>query len=594
MASGKKAKGNGPKRPASHLAAAKKTRSVERVAEDATIGSSTVEPHSRRKFRPADLLDWKSRSLTPLIVLLLTIIGTAAFRVRLLRMPLERDEGEYALAGQLILAGHPPYERLYNVKWPGTYYTYALFEAVFGQSTAGVRWGVLLVNVAAIILVFLIGRRLFDSMAAAAAAVAYALLSITPTTLGFAGHATHFVVLAALFAIFFLQPAIKRQRLWLYFLSGLFAGLAPIMKQPGIALTAFVLAYWIWHELRHARNGWSATAKRGAALLGGIVAPIAVMVLSIWVTATEENFWQWTVLYAQYYGLRPTWAVLAAVPHSLLAAWLEMARPSWLFWIVSGLGLLALPLYPRTRAAAAFLSGLLLFSFAGLFPGLVFRPHYFILLLPVAALLFGAAVFDVRQFIGSRLPSVKAIGTAALVAVPLSVALWQERGFYFCMSPNEISAAEYPDDPFVESVRIADYIRAHTLPNDSIAVIGSEPQIYFYADRLPATGHAYMYAMMEDQPYAHAFQEQMIDEVEEAHPKYVVLVKMADSWLRRPNSDMTLLSWFTGYADRHLKPVGIVEAARDGTIRYRWDEPRMKVNDRSLIVIFRDTSRPLS
>jgi len=35
---------------------------------------------------------------------------------------------------------------------------------------------------------------------AAAAAVAYALLSLSPWTLGFAGHATHFVVLFALAA----------------------------------------------------------------------------------------------------------------------------------------------------------------------------------------------------------------------------------------------------------------------------------------------------------------------------------------------------------------------------------------------------------
>ncbi|MEI7808576.1 MAG: hypothetical protein WCJ07_08850, partial [Verrucomicrobiota bacterium] len=37
----------------------------------------------------------------------------AAARLRLLNFPLERDEGEYAYAGQLILQGFPPYELAY-------------------------------------------------------------------------------------------------------------------------------------------------------------------------------------------------------------------------------------------------------------------------------------------------------------------------------------------------------------------------------------------------------------------------------------------------------------------------------------------------
>ena len=44
---------------------------------------------------------------------------TVAIRIRLLGIPLERDEGEYAYAGQLILQGIPPYKLAYNMKFPG-------------------------------------------------------------------------------------------------------------------------------------------------------------------------------------------------------------------------------------------------------------------------------------------------------------------------------------------------------------------------------------------------------------------------------------------------------------------------------------------
>ena len=44
----------------------------------------------------------------PLLVVLAAIVLAALVRIRLSDMPLERDEGEYAYAGQLILKGIPP------------------------------------------------------------------------------------------------------------------------------------------------------------------------------------------------------------------------------------------------------------------------------------------------------------------------------------------------------------------------------------------------------------------------------------------------------------------------------------------------------
>jgi len=46
------------------------------------------------------------------------------------------------------------------MKLPGTYAAYALIMAVFGQTSAGIHFGALLVNSACIVLIFLITRRL--------------------------------------------------------------------------------------------------------------------------------------------------------------------------------------------------------------------------------------------------------------------------------------------------------------------------------------------------------------------------------------------------------------------------------------------------
>jgi hypothetical protein len=60
-----------------------------------------------------------------------------ALRIRLLGIPLERNQGEYAHAGQLLLQGVLPYKLPYNIKFPEAYAACALFMALFRQNN---RW----------------------------------------------------------------------------------------------------------------------------------------------------------------------------------------------------------------------------------------------------------------------------------------------------------------------------------------------------------------------------------------------------------------------------------------------------------------------
>src|SRR6266404_3463270 len=84
---------------------------------------------------------WLAFAVVGLVILLF-----AGIRWRVREMPLERDEGEYAYAGQLILQGIPPYQLAYNMKLPGTYAAYAAILRVFGSTPAGIHAGLLLGN----------------------------------------------------------------------------------------------------------------------------------------------------------------------------------------------------------------------------------------------------------------------------------------------------------------------------------------------------------------------------------------------------------------------------------------------------------------
>src|ERR1700676_1525420 len=92
--------------------------------------------------------------------LVIVVVVFAAIRIRLRTAPLERDEGEYAYAGQLMLQGIPPYQLAYNMKFPGAYAAYAVIMSIFGQSITGIHLGLLFVNAVTVALVFLLGRRL--------------------------------------------------------------------------------------------------------------------------------------------------------------------------------------------------------------------------------------------------------------------------------------------------------------------------------------------------------------------------------------------------------------------------------------------------
>jgi len=88
----------------------------------------------------------------------LIILFVGAVRLRLRDMPLERDEGEYAYSGQLMLQASPPYKLAYSMKFPGNLRCVRPDDADAWQTAAGIHLGLLLVNVVSIILIFLLGE----------------------------------------------------------------------------------------------------------------------------------------------------------------------------------------------------------------------------------------------------------------------------------------------------------------------------------------------------------------------------------------------------------------------------------------------------
>jgi hypothetical protein len=505
-----------------------------------------------------------------------------AIRIRLLRIPLERDEGEYAYAGQLMLQGIPPYKLAYNMKFPGTYAAYALIMSMFGQTIFGIHIGFLLVNAATVALVFLLGRRLIDETAGLVAAAAYALLSLSPSVLGFAAHAAHFVMLPVLGATLLLLNGRYHASLARPFASGLLFGLAVVMKQPGIFFIMFAAIYFVAKELRsdHSR---AHRVVRTLIFGAGVILPCAIVGLLLIGAGVFKQFWFWTVNYAAQYG---SLVPLAQAPRILLHNTSEVIGANWPLWILAGVGAVAGVWNSRTRAGTFFLLGFLLFSALALCPGFYFRHHYFIFVLPALALLAGTAISALGGIFVSR-TIMASFAPIVVIAAALAFPIVRYKNFFFEMSPVQASRIIYPESPFSESVRIAEYIREHTTPDDKIAVLGSEPEIYFYSQRHSATGYIYTYPLMEPQKYARRMQEEMIREIEQADPKYVVSVAMNDSWLHRPGSDQLIFTWANDYIGHNYVPAGFVNITSAETEYYFGDVPPTVATLKDYILIYR-------
>ena len=506
----------------------------------------------------------------PWIAIAAVIIAAAVIRGQLLSTPLERDEGEYAYIAQQMLKGVPPYVSAYSMKLPGIYVVYALIISMFGQTQTGVHLGLLIFNAATIFVIFLLAKKLFGPIAAVAAGCAYAITSMTPQVTGLWANAEHFVILPALAGLMLICKADDKTGYVRLLAAGLLLGLAFITKQHGIFFILFAGLYLLYSGLRNKPIKWIKIIIAQIVLAAGAITPFAVVCFFFWRNGTFEKFWFWTFTCARKY----------ATSLSLSDAWeifIEQADPvvkgMFLIWLFAAGGLLAVVIVRRYRQWAVFAGGLLAFSFLAVCPGFYFREHYFIFILPAVAIFAGVGLAAIDGLYSRIMPVLPRVLITA--AIGLSIAgysLYQQRMYLFDNSPETVCKMVYGVNPFPESLRIAEFIRNNTGPNDTVAVLGSEPQIYFYSGRRSATRYIYMYTLMESHDYAPEMQKEMINDIENARPKILILVNISTSWLAEPNSPKLIAKWFDSYRSQFYDIAGAVDILPSGQTDYRWNK----------------------
>ena len=504
--------------------------------------------------------------------LFIVILFVGFIRYRLIGVPLERDEGEYGYAAQLILQGIPPYKSVYNMKLPGIYGAYALLLKIFGETHQGIHMGLLAINICTILLVFLLAKHFINPLGVLTSAASFALLSLGESVQGIFANAEHFVLVFSIGGLLITLRAIRNKSSGLFFLSGMVLGIGFLMKQHGIFFIGIALL-WIMTDsfYSHPMNR-KELASRCFFLVSGVGIVYATLCLILAWSGVFSSFWFWTVDYAQKYldqiSMQYAWFVF-----SINTARIFTSSPA--LWVLAGLGAVTLTLKKGLGQNRILIASFVILSFMSIFPGLYFREHYFLLLLPASALLVGISISALQDMLSS-LPSRMARSFIPMLVVVfcLGATVYEQRDFLFHMTPLQASRSAHGLNPFVESLEIAKYIREHTNPDDRIAILGSEPQIYFYSQRRSAGSYIYMYPLMEEHEFAVAMQKEMIRQIESSMPALVVFVSVSTSWISNPESVQTdsqrmVFEWSDKYLSKNYRLVGLVEILNDHSL-YHW------------------------
>ena len=403
-------------------------------------------------------------------------------------LPLERDEGAYATIAARWLAGDALYRDLFDHKPPLVYMVFGMARLLGDEPVRAIRTLATLYLLAGASALFALAWRLYGRWAALAALPVFLAYASSLRFQGLTFNSEAVLALPATLGCLLATSAMRARRASLLALAGVCVGLAIAAKPVGASLLAPLL-------LASLLLGWPPWRRwAGAGLaLGGAALPLLGLGLLLWRQGALAAAYEALVSYNRLYAVE-----------SLAQGW----DPLWLWRIWAPMLALGLPGLAGLAAAAgwrewrtpahgiAALWGLMLLATALL--SLRSYPHYYLAAVPLLSLWAGAGLAAAGRLIGgARLrPLALPLGLAllaALLAPPLRE-IWPLRA----QSPEQQIGALYGPDGdkyFGPAAEVAGYVARRGPPGQPIFVWAAEPEIYYLAQRRPATRFVYDYPL---------------------------------------------------------------------------------------------------
>ncbi|MEO8085579.1 MAG: glycosyltransferase family 39 protein [Bacteroidota bacterium] len=514
----------------------------------------------------------KSKSPAALILYSLSgvvLLGTLLFRFRLLHLPIDRDEGEYAYAGWRMIHGGVSYIDYYNMKMPGIYGAYAFLFLIFGSTIEAIRIGLIIVNIANAYFVYRLGKKWGDQRNGIFASICYLVFSMQVELQGTCSHAEHFAMFFVLPAILLFISAWESKSQRKYFFSGVLFGLAFLMKQPAFS---FIIMATLLLVLLSAGNkpGWKVFLKSLFSLGAGTSLPFLITAATLFVEGAGKNFMLFAFSYAKEYvsflGLRDGW-------NGCLVALSSAVPPNLLLWVLVPLSIIML-LFTGQKMMRIYRLVFFLFSFIAVSAGFYFRPHYFQFVLPAVAILAASVLSGWEPFWKKRNGPVSKLQffTIPFLVIAILFFVFNERSLFSIRTDEDFIRKIYHQDFFNATKKAGDFIAANSKPDSRIAIFGAEPEIWFYSKRLAASGYLYVYPLLENQKFAASMREQFYSEMEKSKPDIILYTSNEGTWYANPAIQEEMVKWMNSYRDTGFKRIALIDLPFNGETAYYWTE----------------------
>jgi hypothetical protein len=472
--------------------------------------------------------------LTELVALLLIIGLYIAIRIHIVGVPLNRDEGGFAYFGQMLRHGGALYRDTLDHKPPGIWLWYWLLTYIIDFDAIQLHTFLLVYNLATLLLVAAFVRRISSIEAALWSGLTYAIVSSSWQIEGFSASTEMFMLLPIMGSLYLAVLGTERRSNLILAASGALNAWCFWIKQPAAAVGLFLVIY-IFIVSYKDRSNRLPTLQRIMAGMRPVMAfslgfalPSAFLCGYFIATDRWSAFVYWSFTHSLHY------AVMYSLPTYFHQIWDRLgvtvfANPY--AWALALGTCLIMPIFCRKEGFIV--AGFFLSSLVTACHSVFMYRHYMALVTPAVSIATGIGAGALTsRFKGNRISH--AAISVLIVLFIFILPLVADRWYYFSDTPFEISRMVFDSNPFPESPVIAKYIRDRTRPDDTVLVLGSEPQILVLAQRRSATRQIFMYPVVG--PYRHAlkFQRQVLNDIQKNRPAYVVLVKLWKSWQANP------------------------------------------------------------